>query len=57
MPERKWAVDFMNSLPVRSGLGDSLKALSIVTTSKLPKTKEELKSHRIGKAEQTRKLL
>ena len=57
MPERKWAVAFMNSLPVRSGLGDSLKALSIVTTSKLPKTKEELKSHRIGKAEQTRKLL
>lgn len=46
MPERKYAVGFMNNLTVGSGLGDSLKTLSIIIIYKLSYTKEEAKSNR-----------
>lgn len=46
MAERKYAVGFMNNLTVGSGLGDSLKTLSIIIIYKLSYTKEEAKSNR-----------
>lgn len=46
MPERKCAVGFMNHLTVGSGLGDSLKTLSIIIIYKLLNTKEEARSNR-----------
>lgn len=51
MPERKYAVGFMNNLTVGSGLGDSLKTLSIIIIYKSSYTKEEAKSNRTQKTE------
>lgn len=49
VPGRQCAVDFKNNFPVGSGLGESLKTLSIIIIVKLLNTKEEVKPNRTRK--------